>query len=809
MKKKNGNLGNLISEKHYDRKTFAAIIAIIILISIWIGNNALKMDVLGQTDVESIWYGDGWTYLNGESVLEGNNNYYMRFKAEHDNVMLARTAQRDAEYGEYLCFRTRAKEVNVYCNGQRIFHDKFDSSRKMFKRPYMYILYQIPIEGIKKGDEIKISLETTEKNVVMQYFCMGERYDVSRYIVKKSMNTLFICAISLILVIIMIVMYNVPYLLDSPHVKKAMLWLVVFQILASLWIITDNGCLEMLVRNRALLYWLNCISLMLLPIPFIMYTKYTFFPDSTAFDVLCMIDCIVVLCSIVGYMVNITALTVYFKYIHILIIASIIIGVYRIFHEKHRPPKAVWVGMLAVFITAVISSIAYWHNLIFPASYYFGYGLVIYTICMVIWNVQSGIQGRKLREEEERVRLEYEKENAELASAQKTRFLSQMSHEIRTPLNAVLGMNSLILKETDDEDIHKYAENINSAGKTLLALINDILDLSKIENGKMEIISTDYSLSSVINDVCVMIQERVDEKGLELKLEVNSDIPDLLYGDEVRIKQIMTNFLTNAVKYTKKGWIMLNIYMERDEAENRIVKPLKEQDEIKLVIQVADSGIGIQDSELPRLFNDFERLDSLNNRSIEGSGLGLSITSQLVRLMNGNISVESQYGKGSVFTAKIPQKVVRTAPIGDYSKRFAINEKMDVSFEECQFNGSRVLAVDDNELNLEVLASILELMELTVDRAISGKVALEMLARTKYDLVLTDDMMPKMNGTELMQRVINDKTNINNITPFVVITANAIVGAREEYVKIGFSDYMTKPIDIDVLQNILKKYLKS
>lgn len=809
MKKNNKSLGKLISEEQYDRKTFAIIIIIMLFISVWIGSNAKRIDVLGETDVNSIWCGDGWTYLNGESALKGNNYYYMKFKADHNNVLLKKTAERDFNYGEYLCFRTRAKGVTVCCNGQRIFHEEFDSNISMAKGPYMYILYQIPINGIKQGDEIKISLQTTEKYVVMQYFSMGERYDISRYIVKKSMNTLFVCAISFVLVIIIVVMYNVPSLLELPNIKCAMLWLVAFQFLASLWIITDIGCLEMLVKNRALLYWLNCISLMLLPVPFIMYTKYTFFPDSISFDILCMADCIITLIAAATYLMNIMPLTVYFKFIHVLIVVSIIVGVYRISHEKLRPPKAVWIGMLAIFVTAVISIIAYWKQLIFPASYYFGYGFVIYTICMVVWNVQSGIQRRKLREAEERVQLENEKENAELASAQKTRFLSQMSHEIRTPLNAVLGMNSLILKETDNENIHKYAENINSAGKTLLALINDILDLSKIENGKMEIISTDYSLSSVINDVCVMIQERADEKGLEMKLDVNPDIPDLLYGDEVRIKQIMTNFLTNAVKYTKNGWIKLEVCMEIDRSQNSTDIMLKEQDEINLVIRVSDTGIGMKDNELPRLFNDFERLDSINNRSIEGSGLGLSITSQLVRLMDGTIEVKSEYAKGSVFTAKIPQKVVRTTPIGDYSKRFAINENVDISFEECRFNGSRVLVVDDNELNLEVLASILELMELTVDRAISGKEALEMLADTKYDVVMTDDMMPGMSGTELMQRVINDKTNINNKTPFVVITANAIVGAREEYVKTGFSDYMTKPIDIEVLQNILKKYLNS
>jgi CheY-like chemotaxis protein len=411
-----------------------------------------------------------------------------------------------------------------------------------------------------------------------------------------------------------------------------------------------------------------------------------------------------------------------------------------------------------------------------------------------------------MREEADHAIMQRDKKAAEDASEQKSRFLSHMSHEIRTPLNAMLGMNELIMHETDYEQIRKYSTNLQSAGRTLLALINDVLDFSKIETGKMDIVESDYSLSSTLNDVVLMTQTRATDKGLEYRLDIDSSLPDVLRGDEVRIKQIVVNIMTNAIKYTKEGYIELAVYPSNK-------SEYLDEDNLNLVIRVTDTGIGIKQEDMKKLFTEFERFDRNKNNNIEGTGLGLSITSRLVELMHGEIDVKSEYGKGSIFTVTIPQYIVSNVPIGDYKKRFDIltneNEKREKqSLENMKFTGKRVYVVDDNEMNLEVIASILELLEIHVDKAGGGKEAMEHLDHNSYDLILTDDMMPEVGGTELMQYLHNNKESASNKTPIVVLTANAVAGAREEYINNGFDDYLTKPIDIDVLQKILVTYLK-
>ncbi len=376
-----------------------------------------------------------------------------------------------------------------------------------------------------------------------------------------------------------------------------------------------------------------------------------------------------------------------------------------------------------------------------------------------------------------------------------------MSHEIRTPLNAILGSNELILHETKDSSIRKHAADIQSAGRTLLALINDILDFSKIETGKIDIITSDYSLASVLNDVVAMIKDRVIKAGLELRLDIDPTLPELLYGDEVRIKQIILNLMTNAVKYTEKGWIELCV--RKREVSNYI-----DEENILLDIRVSDSGVGIRKNEIPKLFVEFERLDLLKNRSVEGTGLGLNITSRLVTLMDGKLNVESEYGKGSSFCVVIPQRVVSSTPLGDYKNQFQVQNEEPESLDTMCFPGKKVYVIDDNEMNLEVIASILEMLDIEVSRADGGVVAAKHLDQEKYDLILTDDMMPEMSGTDLMQYLHRNQESVSHSTPIVVLTANAVTGAREEYIKKGFDDFMTKPIDIDVLQKILMKYLK-
>jgi CheY-like chemotaxis protein len=303
-----------------------------------------------------------------------------------------------------------------------------------------------------------------------------------------------------------------------------------------------------------------------------------------------------------------------------------------------------------------------------------------------------------------------------------------------------------------------------------------------------------------------MTQGRADDKGLELRLDIDSTLPDVLHGDEIRIKQVIINIMTNAVKYTEEGWIELSVTKKN-------MSEYLDDDNISLEIKVSDSGMGIREDEMSKLFTEFERLDRQKNKSIEGTGLGLSITSRLVSLMNGKISVHSIYGKGSTFSVSIPQKVVTDVPIGDYKKRFEIlsNEKTEKdkeTLENMRFPGKKVYVVDDNEMNLEVIASILEMLDIQVDRAGGGQMAIDHLNTNVYDLILTDDMMPEINGTELMQYLHQHEESASHSTPIVVLTANAVAGAREDYIRKGFDDYMTKPLDIDILQKILIKYLK-
>jgi len=446
----------------------------------------------------------------------------------------------------------------------------------------------------------------------------------------------------------------------------------------------------------------------------------------------------------------------------------------------------------------VVSMLAYVGGDLIVASYLFGTSLFFYSLCMLVFTVASRTKVRREKEAEYVRLLAGEKEAAVLANEQKTRFLSHMSHEIRTPLNAVLGMNELIMRETTEENVRKYSHNIQNAGKTLLGLINDVLDFSKIDTGKMEIVEIQYSLSSLINDVVCMVRERVQNKGLELRLDISSRMPDSLLGDEIRVKQIMINLLTNAAKYTEKGWVQIRMY-----------HLMQDEETVNLNIEIADSGIGIKEEEMPRLFRDFERLDQLKNRTIEGTGLGLNITAGLIKMMGGEIQVESRYGMGSAFFVTLPQKVVNKEPIGDYNARMKQLESQpsDIKNDVMYFGGKRALVIDDNEMNLEVIASILEMMELNVWRASGGAEALEIMENELFDIIITDDMMPGMTGTELMIMVKGNHDMANSTVPMVVLTANAVSGVAEEYVKRGFQDYLTKPIDIEQLQAVLKKYL--
>ena len=386
----------------------------------------------------------------------------------------------------------------------------------------------------------------------------------------------------------------------------------------------------------------------------------------------------------------------------------------------------------------------------------------------------------------------FNEERVVAANNAKSNFLANMSHEIRTPMNAIIGMDEMIIRESKDSRISKYAMDIRSASKTLLSIINDILDLSKIESGKMEIVPVEYDSASVFNDIANMTMKKAEDKGLAYDLIVDEKIPSRLFGDEIRIRQIMLNIINNAIKYTEKGSVRITVSYDSDIE--------------MLFISVSDTGIGIKPEDIDKLYNSFQRLEETKNRNIEGTGLGLNITKQLAEMMGGHIFVESVYQKGSTFTAEIPQRTVDASPIGDFALRLKETQSNPEEYKPILVApNARVLIVDDNEMNLDVITGLLSDTRIRLTTADSGKECLACLKDGEFDVILLDQMMPGMSGKETLAEIRS--AHLADNTPIIALTADAIVGARESYLKEGFTDYLSKPVMYEDLERILLKYI--
>ncbi len=400
------------------------------------------------------------------------------------------------------------------------------------------------------------------------------------------------------------------------------------------------------------------------------------------------------------------------------------------------------------------------------------------------------------------------------ANKAKSAFLSHMSHEIRTPINAILGMDEMILRESSEEDILNYAGDIRSAGNNLLNIVNDVLDFSKIEAGKMSIIPVEYEPESVVNDLYNVVWLRAESKGLSVKMDIDPSIPSLLYGDETRIKQIVTNLLTNAVKYTEKGTVTLKAErMAEDDPKDLEVLRLSCPGEkcpekaVRLRISVIDTGIGIRSEDMEKLFDEYERMEEQRNRTIEGTGLGLSITRELLELMGSRLFVESTYGKGSVFGFEIVHGVLSDEPVGELGGRFGKKPERVRYRARFTAEDARILVVDDTKVNLIVIENLLKRIKVTVDTAPSGEEALNLVRKNEYDVIFLDHLMPKMNGLETLKRMNAMEDNMSAGAPVICLSANAVSGAKEKYLKAGFKDYLSKPVDSEKLEDMLFNYI--
>ena len=412
-------------------------------------------------------------------------------------------------------------------------------------------------------------------------------------------------------------------------------------------------------------------------------------------------------------------------------------------------------------------------------------GVLLFCLCMYTTVANPDAALVKL--------LKEETARADAANKAKSEFLAKMSHEIRTPINAIIGMNEMILRESNEPETNNYANNVKNSANTLLYLVNEILDSAKIESGKMEIIEVNYDMGSVLNDLYNMIAVKAIDKELELEFNINPDIPSEYFGDDIRIKQVLMNLMTNAVKYTRQGKVIL------------AVSASVEKDIAILHCSVKDTGIGIKEDDIKKLFEKFQRIEEARNRNIEGTGLGMNIVVSLLALMGSELKVKSVYGEGSEFYFDIKQKVVNSEPLGDFQKR--INKSLDNKDETLSFVApdANVLVVDDNDMNRKVFRNLLKKSEIKVFEADSGSECIKMVQNQKFDIIFLDFMMPEMDGIETLN-ALKEKGLCDGI-PVIMLTANAVSGAREECIRAGFDDYLSKPILPDKLDRMIVDYL--
>lgn len=411
------------------------------------------------------------------------------------------------------------------------------------------------------------------------------------------------------------------------------------------------------------------------------------------------------------------------------------------------------------------------------------------VVCNNIYRIISGSIERAQMSEE----LEIAKTEAENANRAKSQFLARVSHEIRTPINAVIGMNELILRESGEENIRKYAADVKDSSRVLLNIINEILDSSKIESGKMELVLQKYEMGSLLNDLYNMISVKAKEKNLTLEFEIDPSLPSVCLGDDKRIRQVLLNLLSNAVKYTEKGKVVLSVNGCMD-GTNVIVS-----------YTVRDTGIGIKKEDIDKIYDAFERLDTERNREIEGTGLGMNITQQLLKLMGSELQIVSEYEKGTEFSFKLVQEIVNYEPLGNFRERFVSTERVLHGKYKFVAPDARILVVDDNRINLKVFKGLLKETQMYIEEAESGQACLDLLEKESFDMIFLDHMMPGLDGVETF-RILRDKKLCEGV-PVIMLTANAIVGDREKYLAEGFDDFLTKPIIPEKLNSMILRHL--
>ena len=596
----------------------------------------------------------------------------------------------------------------------------------------------------------------------------------------------FFLSVALIIIAVLSILIGfvvqIRYKVNTPIIAVGLGVLIV-----GLWLLADSELYQFAFRDYYIDGVVSYMLLLLIPYPFLAYVNslqngrysYEYLASAIVLEVEFVVFTLLHCLNIASYLETTNWIMIIEATAAVVAIKNLGIDLYN---KKYREYRLSFLGLSGFVIMCIIEMflIAFVEQRQDGACILIGlYWMLVMAIIHQLLSVKEA---------------QKQSEMAKLASEAKSNFLANMSHEIRTPMNAIVGMDEMILREAaGNARITKYAMDIKNAGKVLLSIINDILDLTKIESGKAELVEVDYELAAVINETVNLTRKKAYDKGLDYRVNIDEDIPSVLYGDELRIRQILMNIINNGIKYTEKGSVSLDVTYQKIQS-----------DKLELIMTVTDTGIGIRDEDKDKLFSSFGRLEETRNRNFEGAGLGLHIAGNYVDMMNGRIEVESEYGSGSTFTVHVPQYIVSATPLGKYSNK-------EAEYEEGEYVPSvfapdaRILVVDDNELNLEVLASLLECTRAKVDVAVSGEECLKMFDKNRYNIVLLDQMMPGMDGISTLM-ALQAEYDMKNI-PVIAVTADAVIGAREYYISKGFDDYLSKPVDAQTLEHMLANHL--
>lgn len=713
---------------------------------------------------------------------------------EEKPMVLQSTLPDYIEKGGYLCLLVR-RSTCVYIDGKERLH--FDESKAKFTGGFVkshYMLVELSPED--RGKEITIQREQIKQDVqTFNEILYGDKIGIVKHLfAEQGLQFMAAC----ILFVFSAMLCLIGCILFIVYKRRMYVILLAFGMMCgSLWFIFDSFLYQIIFGNYHVDGPMEYMLLMLLPFFFNRYLnneqgrrhEKIFF----ATDLLLMLNFIVHsalhFLKISSYEDNILKIDLCIAIWAVLIIGTIVSDIVKGYVKQY---VLVAMGFLMILLFGILQIVV----MLTQEDNHNALVLLMGMYMMLVFGCIHTILFM--------VREEEKAENAREESVIKSRFLANMSHEVRTPINAILGMNEMILRKSSEDLVRRYSTQIKNASNNLLDIVNDILDFSKIEAGKMDIVEAPYKLSRLLGDVKNIIEVRANEKKLNFFMEVDERLPENFLGDEGRIRQVLLNLLNNAVKYTQKGSVTLRVSMKELEEWEQDAR--SEYKTWGLRLDIEDTGIGIREEDMERLFGTFQRLDVQKNKSIEGTGLGLAITDNLVQLMNGRLLVKSQYGKGSVFTVEVPQQIIGKKRIGNLEQQMEKKWKESAGYEAAFVApDARVLVVDDVSINVEIIKELLKDTKVQCTGVCSGKEALALCKKQDYDVILMDHIMPEMDGIETLHQL---KEQCPNLCPVVVLTANAIEGMRNMYIAEGFSDYLTKPVFPEQLENVLKKYIE-